>query len=58
MLKNKANSEPKKENVVLNMVLAVTTQSQVFEANTFKEKETKRNKTIKTGKRKNNFKII
>jgi hypothetical protein len=40
MFKNKkANFELKKENVVINMVLVVTTKSQVFEANAFKEKE-------------------
>jgi hypothetical protein len=37
----KANPEPKKENVAVNMVLAITTQSQVSEADTFKEKEMK-----------------
>jgi hypothetical protein len=42
MFKNKkANLEPKKENVVVNMVLAIMTKSQVFEVDTFKEKETK-----------------
>jgi hypothetical protein len=47
MLKNKkANLKPKKENVTINMVLAVTTRSQVSKINTFKEKETKRNKTV------------
>jgi hypothetical protein len=45
MFKNKkANFEPKKENVVVKMVLAITTQSQVFEANAFKEIEMKQNK--------------
>jgi hypothetical protein len=34
--KKKANFEPKKENVTINMVLAVTTQNQVFEVNAFK----------------------
>jgi hypothetical protein len=47
MLKNKkANFEPKKENVTINMVLAVTTKSQVLEVDTFKKKETKRNKIL------------
>jgi hypothetical protein len=46
MFKNKkANFESKKENVAINMVLAIMTRSQVFEVNIFKEKETKRNKT-------------
>jgi len=46
MFKNKkANFEPKKINVAINMVLAITTQSQVSKADTFKEKETKWNKT-------------
>jgi hypothetical protein len=31
--------------VVVNMVLAIMTKSQVFEVDTFKEKETKWNKT-------------
>jgi hypothetical protein len=45
MLKNKkANSKPKKKNVAINMVLAVTTKSQVLEVDTFKKKEMKRNK--------------
>jgi hypothetical protein len=45
MFKNKkANSEPKKENVVVNMVLVVTTRNQVSKANRFKEKEMKWNK--------------
>jgi len=47
MFKNKkANFEPKKENVVMKMVLAIITQSQVFEANAFKEKEMKQNKIV------------
>jgi hypothetical protein len=46
MFKNKkANFEPKKENVAINMVLAVNTQSQVFKYDAFKEKEVKPNKT-------------
>jgi hypothetical protein len=46
MFKNKkANSKPKKENVAVNMVLAIMTRNQVFEVDTFKEKETKQNKT-------------
>jgi hypothetical protein len=47
MFKNKkVNSKLEKENVAINMVLVVITKSQVFEANAFKEKETKWNKTI------------
>ncbi len=47
MFKNKkANSESKKENVVVNMVLVVMTRNQVFETDTFKEKEMKRNKIV------------
>jgi hypothetical protein len=47
MFKNKnANSELKKENVVVNMVLVITTKSQVFEVDALKEKETKQNKII------------
>lgn len=46
MLKNKANFEPKKENVAVNMVLVVITRSQVSEANAFKEKEMKQNKIV------------
>jgi hypothetical protein len=47
MLKNKkANFEPKKENVVVNMVLAIITKSQVSKIDAFKEKETNQNKTI------------
>ncbi len=42
----KANLESKKENVAINMVLAITTQSQVSKANTFKEKEMKQNKIV------------
>jgi hypothetical protein len=47
MFKNKkANFESKKENVVVNMVLVVTTRSQVFEVDTFKEMEMKRNEIV------------
>jgi hypothetical protein len=39
MFKNKkANSEPRKENVAINMVFVVTTKSQVLEVDTFKER--------------------
>jgi hypothetical protein len=39
MLKNKkTNSKPKKENLAINMVLAVTTKSQVLEVDTFKKR--------------------
>lgn len=42
MFKNKkTNFAPKKENVIVNMVLVVTTRNQVPKANAFKEKETK-----------------
>jgi hypothetical protein len=42
MFKNKKiNSKLKKENVAVNMMLVVTTRSQVFEVDAFKEKETK-----------------
>jgi hypothetical protein len=40
----KANFEPKKENVAINMVLTIMTTSQTFEVDAFKEKEMKRNK--------------
>jgi hypothetical protein len=46
MLKNKANFKPKKENVTVNMVLAITTRSQVFEVDAFKETETKQDKIV------------
>jgi len=47
MFKNKkANFELKKENVVVNMVFVVTTRTQVFEVDTFKEMEVKRNKIV------------
>jgi hypothetical protein len=47
MFKNKkANFEPKKENVTINMVLVVTIKSQVSKVNAFKEKETKQNKIV------------
>jgi hypothetical protein len=56
MLKNKKpNFKPKKENVAVNMVLAVTTKSQIFEAYTFKEKEMKQNKIVASWQEKNNF---
>jgi hypothetical protein len=46
MFKNKkTNFASKKENVVVNMVLVVTTRNQVPKANAFKEKETKQNNT-------------
>jgi hypothetical protein len=40
----KANFEPKKENVAINMVLTIMTTSQAFKVDAFKEKETRRNK--------------
>jgi hypothetical protein len=47
MLKNKkANFEPKKENVAVNMVLVVTIKNQVSKVDAFKEKETKQNKIV------------
>jgi hypothetical protein len=53
MLKNKkVNSKLKKKNVPINMVLIMTTKSQVFESDTFKEKETK---LLQTSKKNNNF---
>jgi hypothetical protein len=45
MFKNKkANFKLKKENVVVNMVLAIITKHQISKADAFKEKETKQNK--------------
>ncbi len=42
MFKNKKiNSKLKKDNVAISMMLVVTTRSQVFKVNAFKEKETK-----------------
>jgi hypothetical protein len=47
MFKNKkANSESKKKNVVINMVLVVTIRNQVSEVDAFNEKEMKRNKIV------------
>jgi hypothetical protein len=42
MFKNKkVKSKLKKENVAINTVLVITTRSQVFEVDAFKEKEMK-----------------
>ncbi len=46
MFKNKkASFELKKENATINMVLAITTRSQISKVDAFKEKEMKWNKT-------------
>jgi len=47
MLREKATmTAPKKENVVVDMVLAITTHTQIFENVVFKEKESFKNKRL------------